>query len=89
MYRSWWQLHRVEADDKFMYITNYFKTIRYQANDIEKIILKKGFFSSKAYVVLKSKGVFGQMIRFRPNQPHLFELMTKSENWAGVVRVLK
>ncbi len=61
------RLHRIEIDENYIYISNYFKHYRYLHKDIEKIIRKKRPIFSTAQVHLKGKGSLGKRIRFIPS----------------------
>lgn len=58
------RLKRIDADKEFIYVTNYFKNIRYPHMDIEKIELSKGIVFNYGTLVLKGKGRFGDRILF-------------------------
>ncbi|MBL0081660.1 MAG: hypothetical protein IPP37_04190 [Saprospiraceae bacterium] len=67
MYFTIMNLKRVEADDQYYYVTNYFKTYRYLKTDVEKI-------SSSDYGIwiwntlhMKQATKFGRNIRFIGN----------------------
>lgn len=68
-YKTIMTLKRVDADREYLYVSNYFKTYRYQLSDIQTIeeidfgvvlILK---------VILKNQGAFGDKIPFILNRP--------------------
>ena len=42
IYWAMMRLKRVEMDDHFFYVTNYFKHVRYPYHQIEKVIEKEG-----------------------------------------------
>lgn len=59
-----WRLYRVDMDDRFLYISNYFKTYKYDLSDIESITNSK-ILPGRVYCIhLKSKGSFGRNIYF-------------------------
>ena len=58
------RLKRIDADKEYIYVTNYFKNVRYPHADIEKIELSKGIIFNYGTLVLKGKGVFGSRILF-------------------------
>lgn len=58
------RLKRVEMDDLYVYVTNYFKTFRYPYHNIEQIQESKFFFLRLVTISLKEKGFFGQKITF-------------------------
>ncbi|MCB0595244.1 MAG: hypothetical protein H6557_10845 [Lewinellaceae bacterium] len=61
------RLKRVEADENFFYITNYFKTARYPFHNIERVVESKFFFFRTATIHFKEPGVFGSRIFFVPS----------------------
>jgi hypothetical protein len=63
-----WKLYRVEMDDKYVYVSNYFRTFKYPFQDIESI---KGVSLAPERIFkirLKSKGSFGKVIYFLASQ---------------------
>lgn len=62
------RLKRVEADDHFFYITNYFKTARYPFHNIERITVSRFLFISVASVYLRESGIFGKRCTFVPSR---------------------
>lgn len=68
LFRFLWPLKRVEADDYFVFISDYWHTLRYPWSDVEDLYEKKGLFRTLAYLELKAPGRFGQVIRFVPGR---------------------
>ena len=63
-----WRLYRVDMDDRFLYVSNYFKTYKYDLSDIESITESK-ILPGRIYCIhLKSKGSFGKNIYFLASQ---------------------
>ena len=63
-----WRFYRVDMDERFVYVSDYFKTYKYSFNDIESI---KGssWAPNRVFVIrLKSKGSFGKDILFLASQ---------------------
>ena len=58
------RLKRIDADNEYVYVTNYFKNVRYPHADIEKLELSIGIILNYGTLVLKGKGVFGSNILF-------------------------
>ena len=60
----WWRtvmgLKRMEVDEDFLYVTNYFKTFRYPYDSIEQMHLKDYKFFKTLRVELKEAGSFGK-----------------------------
>lgn len=57
-------LKRVEGDGRFLYVTNYFKTLRYAWRDVDRLEESRFLTFILITVVLKSPGQFGRRIRF-------------------------
>lgn len=58
------RIKRVDMDDSFMYVTNYFKTYRYPFHQIEKIEERSFGLFRAVDVTLKEAGKFGEQITF-------------------------
>ena len=63
-----WRLYRVDMDDRSLYISNYFKTYKYDLSDIESIVDSKILPGRVFCIRLKSKGSFGRNIYFLASQ---------------------
>lgn len=63
-YFTLFPLKRVEGDGDFLYVTNYFKTLRYPWQDVECIRESAFLFYKVGTIVLKEKGRFGQKLPF-------------------------
>ena len=63
-----WRLYRVDMDDRFLYLSNYFKTYKYELTDIESITDSKILPGRVFCIHLKSKGSFGKNIYFLASQ---------------------
>ena len=63
-WKTLFRLKRVDADNEFVYVTNFFKAVRYPHAEIEKIEVDKGLIFTFGTVVLRGKGRFGQRILF-------------------------
>ena len=64
LYFSLMRLKRVEMDELFVYVTNYFKNFRYPFHNIQKISQSKFLFLNIVTIHLKTPGTFGKSIRF-------------------------
>ena len=62
IYFTIWKLRRVEFDDDFLYVSNYFKTLRIPFDQILTIHTKPIFNKTICSISLKHKGSFGQKI---------------------------
>lgn len=74
LYVRWslWPLKRIDADDAYIYVTNYWTTVRYPWTDVERIEARRIGGKRAALLHLKGSGRFGQQIRFLPGS-HCFE----------------
>lgn len=62
-------LKRIDADDEFIYVTNYLKTLKYTHESIAKIELSAN--GKRGHLILKEKGAFGQNILFLSSKPRV------------------
>lgn len=65
--RTFWRLKRVDADDTHIYVTNYWTTLRYPWQDVERIEEKKRLARRVIHFHLRAPGYFGQVISFLPS----------------------
>ena len=63
-WKTLFKIKRVDADKDYVYVTNYFKNVRYLHADIEKIETTKGILFNYASLFLKGQGTFGNQIVF-------------------------
>lgn len=64
--RTIWRFKRVDADDTHLYVTNYWTTVRYPWQDIERFEEKKRLGQRIVNFWLKAPGRFGEKISFLP-----------------------
>lgn len=64
IYWSMMRIKRVEMDDHFFYVTNYFKNVRYPYHQIEKVIEKDYLLFKTIHIHLKQAATFGKVITF-------------------------
>ncbi len=62
------RLKRVETDDEFFYVTNYFKTARYPFHSIRKVEVSDFFLFRTASLNFKKPGTFGRRATFVPSK---------------------
>jgi hypothetical protein len=70
-------IKRVEMDEQFFYVTNYFKNIRYPYHQIEKVNEKDYFFFRTIHLILKQPGHFGKKITFIPGRINFDEFLAE------------
>jgi hypothetical protein len=63
-----WRLYRMDMDDRYLYVSNYLKTYKYELTDIESITDSKILPGRIFCVHLKAKGSFGKNIYFLASQ---------------------
>jgi hypothetical protein len=69
-YFTFFRLKRVDADETYIYVTNYFRTYRYTLDSIDAWILYDHLVFKAVHIVLKEKGKFGKRILFIPKMNH-------------------
>jgi nitrate reductase NapE component len=62
-----WRLKRVEIDHEYLYVTNYFKHVRYPLVQIAHFEVKDWRLFKIISIRLQAKGSFGQHIIFLPS----------------------
>jgi hypothetical protein len=67
MYRTLWRLHRVDADNIHVYVTNYWRTVRYPWQDVTKYTESRRMGRRIIHLHLRAPGRFGQVISFIPD----------------------
>jgi len=77
LYFTFIQLKRVDMDDEFMYVSNYFKTYRYSYPSIEKIKERDFLLFHTIHVHFKEKGEFGKKIVFLSRSDKLNRFLRK------------
>jgi hypothetical protein len=63
-YFTVFKLKRVDANEEFLYVNSYFKSVRYPFNNIEKIELSDYGVFNFGHITLVDKGSFGKTISF-------------------------
>ncbi len=76
---TFFRLKRVDADDKYIYISNYFKTYRYPIDTIEKIVVYNHLVLKAAHLRFKGKSSFGKKVIFIPFMENLKEFAEKHD----------
>lgn len=64
--RTLWRLKRVDADATHFYVTNYWTTVRYPWQDLERVEEKKRLGRRIVQFHLRASGRFGNVISFLP-----------------------
>ncbi|MBX2929453.1 MAG: hypothetical protein KF852_16600 [Saprospiraceae bacterium] len=66
-YLTVWRLKRVELDEQFFYVTNYFRHVRYPYHQVNQIKITDWGLFRTIRISLKSPGSFGRHIVFLPS----------------------
>ena len=66
------RLKRVEVGPEGIYVTNYFKNVRYPFSEVESITATSLLIFSVATLHLKGKGSFGQHLPFIPSPSRFY-----------------
>jgi hypothetical protein len=78
--QSIWKLRRVEVDNAFIYVTDYFKTARYPFHNIETIrSISFGLFWL-GVIHYKQAGIFGKISYFIQKRTPFLEVMPMIED---------
>lgn len=64
IYFTIFQLKRVEQEGEFIFVTDYFKTIKFPLENIEKVSTLNLILFKVVWLHLKTKGRFGKRIPF-------------------------
>lgn len=87
MYFTLLKLKRIEMDEAFMYVSNYFKNYRYPYHNIEKIELSSFLFLSIGTVSLRVRGSFGKKMIFVADRQRFKYALKKFPDVRGEVRI--
>jgi hypothetical protein len=77
-YFTFFRLKRVDADEQFIYVTNYFKTYRYTFDSIERIQIYDHILFKGIHIILRDKGKFGRRLIFLPKMLHFNRFIENS-----------
>ena len=93
LYFTLMRLKRVEMDEHFVYVTDYFKSFRYPYHNIEKIEESDFLFVHIVHIYLKTPGHFGKKITFAASKAryrHFWEMhpgLKPGEVWLWLLEV--
>jgi len=82
LYRYIWPLKRVEANDAYVFVSDYWNTVRYLWADVQQIEDKKLLGMPYVRLYLRSSGRFGAIIHFLPAR-HYWEWMKAQKGFSG------
>lgn len=86
IYFTFWRLYRVDADNEFIYVTNYFKTYKYPFHQIKAIDEQDLLIFALITIRFTQRFSFGKRISFLANRKKLQEFL--QENGEGLRHVL-
>lgn len=69
-YFTLFRIKRADADGKYIYVSNYFKTVRYTLDSVKEYELYDHIFFKAIHIHLHEKGRFGKRIIFLPKMIH-------------------
>ena len=72
------RLKRVEVGPEGVYVTNYFKNVRYPFSEVESITATSLLIFSVATLHLKGKGSFGQHLPFIPSPSRFYAIFEEN-----------
>lgn len=79
-----WPLKRVEANEEFIYVSNYFKTARYSwTNEVARLERRPFLWMEFGFLYLNGKGAFGSRIYFLASKRLLNDFV---EAYPGVIK---
>lgn len=84
-----WRYYRIDMDERYVYVTNYFKTYKYPLSDIERITTSKMLPDRIFCIHLKAKGTFGQDIQFLASQALWKDYLGNHPAIAGLIEKVK
>lgn len=64
LYFTLWKLRRVEMDNDNVFVTDYFKTVRYPWSNVARMVRQQFFFFPIIHIYLHTPGSFGKRIVF-------------------------
>lgn len=86
LYFTLLQLKRVEFDREYLYVTNYFKTVRYLLQDIDHISETNLAVVHLGHVWLKAPGIFGRRITFLQSRQKFEDFIKSDPSMASLLK---
>ena len=77
IWRTLWQLKRVEMDAEYVYATDYFKHFRYPWTNVERLEEKDFLLFRTVTIHLKVPGRFGKRLVFIPSMHRLQDFLNE------------
>lgn len=76
---TFFRLKRVDVENDFIYVTNYFKTYRYHVGNIAEIKVYNHLILKAAHLKFTSRSSFGKKIIFIPNSQELKDFCSSNK----------
>ncbi|TVR84559.1 MAG: hypothetical protein EA409_00670 [Saprospirales bacterium] len=83
IYLTIFRLKRVEMSREGVFVTNYFKTVKYTYDSIDSLGYKDYYFFKVGFIRLKDKGVFGSTILFLLKKKYLEDYIQANPDLFG------
>lgn len=83
IYFSLWKLYRVDADNAFFYVTNFFRTYKYPFHQVRKIDEQDLGVFSLMTLEFSQKFSFGRKIRFLAKKKNLQSFLEANADMLG------
>ena len=83
MYLTIFRLKRVEMSRDGVFVTNYFKTVKYTYDSIDSLGYKDYCFFKVGFIRLKDKGIFGSTILFLLKKKYLEDYIQANPDLFG------
>jgi len=80
LYWAFLRLKRVEMDEHFVYVTNYFKTFRYPYHNVERLTYNNYLIGRSATLHLREPGQFGSKMTFIPSRSNFAQFLDEYPN---------
>lgn len=81
LYFTVWRLHRVDSDGGYLYISDYFRTYRYDRQAVAEIVLHSYGLFHLCVVRLKAPGKFGKKVWFLASRKRLERFVASAPGW--------
>jgi len=76
-----WRLYRVDARSGDLYVSDYFRTLRYPRESVDEVVLFSFGLFHLCRIRLKAKGKLGRTLWFYPSRRRLVDFMAREGGW--------
>ena len=84
LYRTVWQLFRIDIDAEYLYVSNFFTTARYPIQQIDRVETPKAGGLRRGTIHLIAPGRWGQRLRFIPSRQRLRKYLQENPQAASL-----